>query len=260
MEKKVNSNIIFGKRNVKEFIKKKISEGLHPSEWGIIEAISKKNPSPEIQKEILQYIKSPIRTTILSQGDLESKFSGLNHQGILLLRKKIGQEFSYYTLETLIANMQETRKPILILDRIQDTGNLGNLIRTAECFGIKDIIVPERDMAPVNDVVERISSGAIHHVRIYRVVNLYRTVEILKELGYWILSTSENGDSDWSALPSLDELAVILGNEEKGVKKIVYEASDFRLQIPLRGEVSSLNVNVACGIVLDRIVNRMSVD
>lgn len=255
MEKKVNSNIIFGKRNVKEFIKKKISEGIHPGEWGIYEVITRKNPSREIQTEILQYIKSPIRTTVLSQGDLDTKYAGMNHQGILLRRKQ-SSEFSYLSLETLIENMSASRKPLLILDRIQDTGNLGNLIRTAECFGILDIIVPERDMAPINEVVERISSGALHHVRIYRVLNLHRTIELLKELGYWILSTGENGDSDWSGLPSPDEIAVILGNEEKGVKKIVYESSDFRLQIPLRGSVSSLNVTVACGVVLDRIINR----
>lgn len=257
MEKKINIAAIYGKHNTKEFIKKKINEGFTPENWGIKEILCRKNPSVDIQTEILKHIKSPIRITFLSQGDLDSQFPGINHQGILFLKKERSKQFGYLSFDDLIESMKESKRPILILDRIQDTGNLGNIIRTAECFGIMDIVVPERDMAPVNEVVERISSGAVHHVKIYRVLNLSRVLDKLKDIGYWIISSSDSGDEDWSGLPTPMECAIILGNEEKGVRKLIYENSDFKLRIPLRGEISSLNVTVACGIILDRIVNRI---
>jgi 23S rRNA (guanosine2251-2'-O)-methyltransferase len=138
-----------------------------------------------------------------------------------------------------------------------DTGNLGSILRTAECFGITHIIIPERDMAPINDTVERISSGALHHIQLFRVTNLNQTLELLKEKGYWIVITSDSGSEDWSGLPNANELAIVLGNEEKGVKRLLNENSDFKLRIPMHGEISSLNVAVSCGIVLDRIINRI---
>lgn len=143
------------------------------------------------------------------------------------------------------------------MDRIQDPGNLGNILRTAECFGITNIILPERESAGITPVVEKVSSGAISFLKIFTVKNLANTLELLKENGYWIVSTSDRGtEENWSKLPELEELVILMGNEGEGVKRILLEKSDFVLRIPMHGNLSSLNVTVATGIVLDRIVNR----
>ena len=131
-----------------------------------------------------------------------------------------------------------------------------NILRTAECFGFTTIVLSERESAPINDTVERMSSGAIHHLKIFKVVNLRQVIDFLKENGYWVVATSDRGMDSWDKLPELHETAVIMGNEEAGVKRILLENADFVFQIPMHGKVSSLNVVVATGIVLDRIVNR----
>lgn len=93
-------------------------------------------------------------------------------------------------------------------------------------------------------------------LKIFTVKNLANTLELLKENGYWIVSTSDRGTEDWSKLPDLNELVILMGNEGEGIKRILMEKSDFVLRIPMYGNLSSLNVTVATGIVLDRIVNR----
>jgi 23S rRNA (guanosine2251-2'-O)-methyltransferase len=257
MEKKINSIKTYGKRNVLEFIKKNINSNISPKDWGIKEVLVKKNPSKDIQTEILSIIPSSIKITYVSNGDLDSLLPGKNHQGILLLTTPRKESKLYKSLDELLDDISLEKKTLLVLDRIMDTGNLGSILRTAECFGITHIIIPERDMAPINDTVERISSGALHHIQLFRVTNLNQTLELLKEKGYWIVITSDSGSEDWSGLPEANELAIVLGNEEKGVKRLLNENSDFKLRIPMHGEISSLNVAVSCGIVLDRIINRI---
>ena len=100
---------------------------------------------------------------------------------------------------------------------MQDTGNLGNILRTAECFGFTTIVLSERESAPINDTVERMSSGAIHHLKIFKVINLRQVIDFLKESGYWIVATSDRGMDSWDKVPELHETAVIMGNEEAGV-------------------------------------------
>lgn len=256
MEKKVNSIKTYGKRNVLEFIKKLISSNTSPKDWGIKEVLVKKNPSRDIQSEILIQIPPSIKISYVSIGDLDSLLPGKNHQGIVLLTAQRSENKLYKSQDDLFQEIQSEKKTLLVLDRIMDTGNLGSILRTAECFGITHVIVPERDMAPINETVERISSGALHHIRVYRVTNLYYTLELLKEKGYWVVTTSDTGSEDWSGLPASNELALVLGNEEKGVKRVLNDNSDFKLRIPMHGEISSLNVAVSCGILLDRVINR----
>ncbi|HMV42022.1 MAG TPA: 23S rRNA (guanosine(2251)-2'-O)-methyltransferase RlmB [Leptospiraceae bacterium] len=256
MEKKVNRGAIYGKRNVAELIHKCHEENLPAAKWGFREVFVKKQPSREIIEDILNFIPKGIKITYLNGAELDAMFKGVNHQGIILIKedsRKSNYSGDFSGLQELVA---EERGPILILDRIQDTGNLGNILRTAECFGITRIVLSERESAPVNDTVERISSGAIHHLKIFRVVNLRQVLDFLKENGYWIVATSDRGLDSWDKLPELDETAIIMGNEEAGVKRILLENADFVFQIPMHGKVSSLNVVVATGIVLDRIVNR----
>ena len=227
MEKKVIKGAIYGKRNVAELVQKNHEENLPVAKWGFREVLIKKNPPRDLMNEIINLIPKGIRITYLSAGELDSMFHGVNHQGVVLLReesKKTNFTGDFAGLQELVA---EEKLPILILDRVQDTGNLGNILRTAECFGFTTIVLSERESAPINDTVERMSSGAIHHLKIFKVINLRQVIDFLKENGYWVVATSDRGMDSWDKLPELHETAVIMGNEEAGVKRILLENVDF---------------------------------
>ncbi|MCB1140659.1 MAG: 23S rRNA (guanosine(2251)-2'-O)-methyltransferase RlmB [Leptospiraceae bacterium] len=257
MEKKINSKVIFGRRNTTELVTKLIKDRTPVVEWPFREVLVKKNANKDIKDSILRFLPREIKISFLSGGDMDALVPGKNHQGVIFLAKERSGKDPYLPLQTLIETIEKKKVPLLVLDRIMDTGNFGSILRTAECLGIQNIIVPERDMAPVNETVEKISSGALHHLHLYRVTNLSTTMEKLKSLGYWVVTTGETGSEDWSKLPEPNEIVVIIGNEENGVKKILIEKGDFHVRIPLGGKVASLNAGVACGIVLDRIMNRI---
>lgn len=246
--------LIYGKRNVMELLRKLKEENRNFKDYPFKEVLIKKKPSSEIL-EIIQLIPKEIKITYVSTGDLDAISKGKNHQGIILL-----QDFSKYdkykSFDELLRYVEIDKNLILVLDRIQDIGNLGNILRTAECFGVKHIVVPERDSAPINETVEKISCGALHYLNIYRVGNLNQTLEKLKSLNYWTVVTDEEGSEVWENLPPPSETIIIVGNEEKGIKTLLQKNADFRVRIPLHGKIPSLNVGVATGIVLDRIINR----
>lgn len=252
MEKKI-SQAVFGKRNCEELLKRFLKEGRPASEWPYREFLIRKNPSRDLAA-LLENIPEEIHIRQVSIGDFDSMFPGMNHQGVAFLKKTGSSSFEYSDIEKFFSE-KDHEKPVLILDRIQDVGNFGSIIRTAECLGVKHIIIPERDSAMVNDTVMKTSSGAVHHVNIYRVTNLSQILDRLKENGFWIASASDRGSENWEKI-SGDHLALILGSEGEGVKRILMEKSDYSLRIPMHGKISSMNVSVACGILLDRIVNR----
>lgn len=250
MEKKIN--FLYGRRSIEEYIQKKIEEG---GDFGIREIFTKKNPSLDI-KEILNQIPKKIKVHELAPKDLDQKFPSINHQGLILNLFETKKKEYKKDFHGLKIYLEDNRTPILILDRIQDAGNLGNILRTAECFGFKTILISEKESVGITDAVARVSSGAIHHLEIFTITNLFQAIEHLKENGYWILATSDRGLDSWEKAPNPNECAVIMGNEKDGVKRILLENADFVCNIPMHGSVSSLNVVVATGIVLDRIMNR----
>lgn len=261
MEAKVKQqtkNYIFGKRNVSEYVQKHLNDKIAPTEWNVKEFLFKKNPSKDIIHEIIEKIPKGIKITYLSLGDLDSLLPGVNHQGTVGVKYIRGESFSYLDFSDFKEYFQTTRGPVLILDRIQDPGNLGNILRTSECMGFPNVVLSERESSPITDVVEKISSGAVHYLKIFKVTNLFQVVEFLKENGYWIVATSDRGSEDWTKIPNADQVALIIGNEGEGVKKLLIDNSDFTLRIPLKGNISSLNAGVAAAISMDRIINKRS--
>ncbi|WP_082270408.1 23S rRNA (guanosine(2251)-2'-O)-methyltransferase RlmB [Leptospira interrogans] len=252
MEEKIaKPEYIFGKRTLIELTEANLGK---EHSYPFIQLYIKENPGTEIVEKILNKIPSFVQVHRVSVSKLDSLVPGRNHQGIVALKAPSKQTtFDKKNLEEFLS---EKPGAFLILDRIQDPGNLGNILRTAECFGITNIILPERESAGITPVVEKVASGALSFLKIFTVKNLANTLELLKENGYWIISTSDRGTEDWSKLPDLNELVILMGNEGEGIKRILMEKSDFVLRIPMHGNLSSLNVTVATGIVLDRIVNR----
>lgn len=161
---------------------------------------------------------------------------------------------TFYELGELIDDTKKIKNPLLLLlDSIQDPHNLGAILRTAECAGVDGIIVTTNQSSPITETVEKISAGAVSHVKICRVHNLVQTMNVLKEEGFWAVGTSINSSKNYTEIDYKMPVALVMGNEEKGIRKLVAETCDFLVKIPMQGKVDSLNVSVATGVLLFEI-------
>ena len=146
---------------------------------------------------------------------------------------------------------------VLILDCVQDPHNLGAILRTADAAGVHAVVAPKDKAVGITETVRRISVGAADHVPFAQVTNLARTMEKLKEAGVWIVGTSDHASS--KSLYELDlkgPLAIVMGAEEKGMRRLTEENCDFLVSIPMAGRVECLNVSVATGVCLFEAVRQ----
>jgi 23S rRNA (guanosine2251-2'-O)-methyltransferase len=139
---------------------------------------------------------------------------------------------------------------LVVLDGVEDPHNLGAVIRTAHAAGASGVVIPERRAANVTDVVAKAAAGALEYLPVVRVTNINRTLEELKERGYWIYGLDERGSEDYDRIQYSAPTALVLGAEGKGLHEQVRKHCDVLVRIPLAGKISSLNVSVAAGIVL----------
>jgi 23S rRNA (guanosine2251-2'-O)-methyltransferase len=160
--------------------------------------------------------------------------------------------FHYAELEELLAVASERGEPpfILVLDEIEDPHNLGALIRSAECAGIHGVIIPLHNAAQVNSTVVKTSAGATAHLPIARVTNIAHTLDELKKSGMWIVGTDVDAVTSYYEQDYSGSLAIIIGNEGKGIRRLVKEKCDFLVKIPLHGKIDSLNASVAGALVM----------
>lgn len=192
-------------------------------------------------KEINELIENKkIETEILNKKDF-SRFDKYVHQGIIMFI----EEFSYSEIEDFFIDDAK----VLILDHIEDPHNLGAIIRTSEAAGITGIIIPKDRSAEVNSTVVSTSSGASENMKIARVTNLARAIDKLKENGFWVVGTDMNG-SDYRSLDYNGKIALVIGNEGKGMSLIVKNTCDFIATIPMKGKINSLNASVAAAIMI----------
>ncbi len=183
-----------------------------------------------------------------------------NNQGVIALKSNQ----KYYSLDEVIKESKKSTYPLLlILDSIQDTHNLGAILRTAECSGTDGIIITRHNSAPVNSTVIKTSAGAAEHVKICPVNNLSITLSEIKNNGFWIFGTYIESSirenqvlKDYTAVDYKLPAALVIGNEEKGIRRLTAERCDFLVQIPMKGKIQSLNVSVAAGIVLFEILRQ----
>lgn len=194
--------------------------------------------------------KNGIKVSQVSSQKFNSIAKNEDTQGVVAF--KTTQKF--YELGELIEETKKVKNPLLLLlDSIQDPHNLGAILRTAECAGVDGVIVTTNQSSPITETVEKISAGAVSYVKICRVHNLVQTMNVLKEEGFWAVGTSLNNSKDYSAMDYKMPVALVMGNEEKGIRKLVAETCDFLVNIPMLGKVDSLNVSVATGVLLFEI-------
>ena len=169
-----------------------------------------------------------------------------NHQGII-----IDMEDYQYTPLNKILDREDDK--ILLLDHILDPHNFGAIIRTAVAAGFNAIIIPNDRQVLVNSTVVKTSVGAVFDIDIVLVTNLNNTIKILKDNGFWIYGTVMNGE-DYREADYNGKVCLIIGNEEKGMSKLVKESCDFLITIPISPKIDSLNASVAAGILIYEVV------
>jgi 23S rRNA (guanosine2251-2'-O)-methyltransferase len=169
-------------------------------------------------------------------------------QGIIA----IIDSYQYAEIEEILAIAQQKNESpfILILDEIEDPHNLGALIRSAECAGIHGIVIPLHNAASVNSTVTKTSAGATAHLPIARVTNIAQTMDELKKVGVWIVGTEMESDILYDEHDYRGSLALVIGNEGKGMRRLVKEKCDFLVRIPMHGKIESLNASVAGALVM----------
>lgn len=170
------------------------------------------------------------------------KLANGNHQGIILSIP----DYEYCDSSEMISADDSL---IVILDHIEDPHNLGAIIRTCEAAGVNGIIIPKDRSVLVNSTVMKVSAGALENVKIACVTNLNNTIKYLKDNGFWIVGTDMKGTS-YDKIDYSGKTAIIIGNEGKGMSKLVRESCDFIASIDMRGTINSLNASVATGIVV----------
>lgn len=201
--------------------------------------------------------KRKVKLTQLSPQKFKGYEKGLNTQGIIAFIS----DYNFWELNELLRFVKNKENPLLlIIDEVQDTHNVGAIFRTAESVGIDGVIVTTRNSAPINETVEKTSAGAISHLRIAKVTNLHQTIKLLKDSGFWIVGSSLTKRSQfYTEVDYKGAMAIIVGNEEKGIRKHVAENCDFLVKIPMMGKVQSLNVSVATGILLFEVLRQRSI-
>jgi len=176
------------------------------------------------------------------------------HQGVVAYFADSRREW-YANSDDVLGRLSET--PLLVLlDGIEDPHNLGAIIRTCECAGVDAVFVPEHRSAPLNDTVAKTSAGGLEYVRVARVTNLVTLIEELKRAGIWVVgveagSTTMHTDFDMNV-----PVALVLGGEGKGLRRLVREHCDIIVSIEMKGRLNSLNVSVAAGIVLYEVLRQ----
>ncbi|MBQ9730299.1 MAG: 23S rRNA (guanosine(2251)-2'-O)-methyltransferase RlmB [Clostridia bacterium] len=196
--------------------------------------------------------KKNVRVQFVDRQVLDKESESRRHQGVIAFTT----DYEYFDLEEIIAEKKSEKGGFIVLcDGIEDVHNLGSILRVAECAGADGVVIPKTGSASVTEAVIRISAGAAEHMKVAKVGNLNHAVETLQNNGYWVYAL-EAGGEDIYAEDFSGNVALIVGGEDSGVKRLTKEKCDKVLSIPLQGNVNSLNASVALGIAAYEVVRK----
>ncbi|MGY3725629.1 23S rRNA (guanosine2251-2'-O)-methyltransferase [Granulicatella balaenopterae] len=203
--------------------------------------------NPEITTILALAKQNRIQVQNVPKTKLNDLTDNAVHQGVVLSIAA----FEYAELDDLfeIAEKREEQPFFMILDGIEDPFNLGSILRSADATGVHGIIIPKRRSVSLTSTVAKTSTGAIEHVPVVRVTNITQTIDELKKRGVWIFGTDMNG-TDYRRWKTDCPLAVVIGNEGKGISRLVKDSVDEMVTIPMTGHVQSLNAGVASALMM----------
>ena len=178
------------------------------------------------------------------------------HQGVIAMVAA----HDYASIDDILKKAQDAGEPplIVICDELSDPHNLGAIIRTAECAGAHGIIIPKRRSVGLTAVVGKASAGALEYMPVARVSNIAAAIDTLKKAGVWVYGTAAEGDTTLYKADLKSAAAIVIGNEGEGMSRLVSERCDFKVSIPMKGSISSLNASAAAAIMLYEAVRQRS--
>lgn len=191
-----------------------------------------------------------IRVQYVQRQALDRMTGGAVHQGTAAIM----EEFPYCSVEDILHRAEEKREDpfIIILDGIEDPHNLGAILRTADAAGAHGVIIPVNRAASVTATAEKSAAGAASYVPVARVTNIAQTIEILKEQNIWTAAVDMDGQNYWGA-PLTGPVAMVIGNEGRGISRLVKKKCDFTVSVPMYGGVNSLNASNAAALLMYEI-------
>jgi 23S rRNA (guanosine2251-2'-O)-methyltransferase len=216
-------------------------------------SIAKERNDPRIQRLIEDCRAKKIAVRFVEREEIDRVTQVTTHQGVMATTS----QKSFTGLEELIDHPRGEHNFLLVLDGIEDPHNLGALIRTADGAGVDGVIIPERRAAGITGTVVKSSAGATEYINVARVVNIARTVEELKEHNIWTIGLDERGEQSYEEIDyGTMNCAIVMGAEGRGLHDLVARKCDMLVSIPMMGEVSSLNVSVAGGVVMYEVLRQ----
>ena len=239
---------VYGRRPVMEVLRAKrrhIYEAVLPSGG---------KDSPDVAELRTLLLTAGVPMHALQRAELDVLSTGGNHQGVAL---RVGG-YPYISLEQVVHDVREQPQAlVLLLDHIEDPQNVGALLRSAEAAGVTGILLPEDRAASITPAVVRASAGASEHLRVARVVNLVRAMKEIQEAGAWLAGLDMGEDTKlYTEIDFKGRMGVVVGAEGQGLGRLVRESCDFIANIPMRGQVASLNASVAGALVLFEAVRQ----
>lgn len=209
--------------------------------------VSRANQNGAITGILAKARERKIRIKEVDPKKLDFMCANGTHQGIAA----VAAVCEYKELEDIFALAEERDEPpfIIVLDEIEDPHNLGAIIRTAECSGAHGVIIPSRRSASLTFTVGKVSAGAVEYVPVVRVANIPSVIDRLKQKGVWVFGADMNGE-DYRRLDLTGPVALVIGNEGKGISRLVREKCDVIASLPMKGKLNSLNASVAAGVLM----------
>ncbi len=205
--------------------------------------------------EIIRLAKGRgVEVRITTREALNREAPNALHQGVIA----IASAREYATLDGVLQIPAQKGQPplFLIIDGVEDPMNLGAILRTAEAAGVHGVIIPERRAAGLTETVAKASAGALEYVPVVKVANIVNTIEALKKTGVWVAGAEAGGETVYWSADFARPTALVLGAEDRGVRRLVKEHCDYLVALPLLGKINSLNVSVAAGVLLYEVLRQ----
>lgn len=249
MEKRTDGFLISKGVQDKDFIfgTRAVMEAIHAGKE-IDKILVEKESDNELIKELLHLAKSERIPVVRVPEAKLNRITRKNHQGVVAHMSAI----EYASLDNVVDECYSkgVAPLILVLDRITDVRNFGAIARTAECAGVHAIVIPEKGSAQINSDAVKTSAGALNHLPVARVKNLYYIVKDLKKMGLNVVAVTEKTDKLMYETDFTSPTVLVLGSEEDGISPELMGLSDESIKIPMAGNIESLNVSVSAGVVI----------
>lgn len=200
--------------------------------------------------------QSGVRAVADAPQALDKLAHGQRHQGVLAIAARRAQPDSLSDLLSSVENMPVDDQWMVVLDGVTDPHNLGAVLRVADAAGAAAVLAPRDRSAPLSDVAVRVSAGASDHIPYLQVTNLARAIDELQQAGYTVIGLAGEADSSLFEADLRGRIALVLGAEGEGMRRLTRERCDVLVSLPMRGAVESLNVSVACGVCCYELVRQ----